>query len=129
MSPTTSRGPADLDVRPKQSPAYNRGMMLESTEEIDYSLDSAKDLKPPYSYATMIGQAILASDEEKLTLNNIYTWIMDKYAFYRHSQSGWQVRERAAIFLIADHHPELHPAQPVVEQSLREDSSANRRTG
>ena len=75
----------------KQSPLYNRGMMMESTEEIDYSKDSAKDLKPPYSYATLIAQAIFSSEEEKLTLNSIYNWIMDKYAFYRHSQSGWQV--------------------------------------
>ncbi|OJJ39327.1 hypothetical protein ASPWEDRAFT_169181 [Aspergillus wentii DTO 134E9] len=74
----------------KQSPLYNRGMMMESTEEIDYSNDSSKDLKPPYSYATLIAQAIFSSEEEKLTLNNIYNWIMDKYAFYRHSQSGWQ---------------------------------------
>ncbi|KAL4906246.1 hypothetical protein BDW74DRAFT_140154 [Aspergillus multicolor] len=74
----------------KQSPLYNRGMMMESTEEIDYSNDAAKDLKPPYSYATLIAQAIFSSEEEKLTLNNIYNWIMDKYAFYRHSQSGWQ---------------------------------------
>lgn len=74
----------------KQSPLYNRGMMMESTEEIDYSHDSAKDLKPPYSYATMIAQAIFSSEEEKLTLNSIYQWIMEKYAFYRHSQSGWQ---------------------------------------
>ncbi|KAI9837997.1 MAG: hypothetical protein M1819_006151 [Sarea resinae] len=88
-TPASSRG-ADTDQKSKPSPAYNRGMMLESTEEIDYSLDSAKDIKPPFSYATMIGQAILASDEEKLTLNNIYQWIMEKYAFYRHSQSGWQ---------------------------------------
>lgn len=76
----------------KQSPLYNRGMMMESTEEIDYSKDSAKDLKPPFSYATMIAQAIFSSEEEKLTLNNIYTWIMEKYAFYRHTSSGWQVR-------------------------------------
>lgn len=76
----------------KQSPLYNRGMMMESTEEIDYSQDSAKDLKPPYSYATMIAQAIFSSEEEKLTLSSIYQWIMEKYAFYRHSQSGWQVR-------------------------------------
>ncbi|GAM39237.1 hypothetical protein TCE0_034f10614 [Talaromyces pinophilus] len=74
----------------KQSPLYNRGMMMESTEEIDYSQDAAKDLKPPYSYATMIAQAIFSSEEEKLTLNSIYQWIMEKYAFYRHSQSGWQ---------------------------------------
>jgi len=74
----------------KQSPLYNRGMMMESTEEIDYSKDAAKDLKPPYSYATLIAQAIFSSEEEKLTLNSIYNWIMDRYAFYRHSQSGWQ---------------------------------------
>lgn len=74
----------------KQSPLYNRGMMMESTEEIDYSKDAAKDLKPPYSYATLIAQAIFSSEEEKLTLNSIYNWIMEKYAFYRHSQSGWQ---------------------------------------
>lgn len=85
-SPDTSGGLTAT----KQSPLYNRGMMMESTEEIDYSQDSAKDLKPPYSYATMIAQAIFSSEEEKLTLNSIYQWIMEKYAFYRHSQSGWQ---------------------------------------
>ncbi|KAE8355202.1 fork head domain-containing protein [Aspergillus coremiiformis] len=85
------RSPDTVGARTaKQSPLYNRGMMMESTEEIDYSKDSAKDLKPPYSYATLIAQAIFSSEEEKLTLNNIYNWIMDKYAFYRHSQSGWQ---------------------------------------
>lgn len=88
------RSPDTVGARTaKQSPLYNRGMMMESTEEIDYSKDSAKDLKPPYSYATLIAQAIFSSEEEKLTLNNIYNWIMDKYAFYRHSQSGWQVRD------------------------------------
>lgn len=86
-SPDTNSGGAST----KQSPLYNRGMMMESTEEIDYSKDSAKDLKPPYSYATMIAQAIFSSEEEKLTLNSIYQFIMDKYAFYRHSNSGWQV--------------------------------------
>lgn len=85
------RSPDTVGARTaKQSPLYNRGMMMESTEEIDYSKDSAKDLKPPYSYATLIAQAIFSSEEEKLTLNNIYNWIMDRYAFYRHSQSGWQ---------------------------------------
>lgn len=85
------RSPDTVGARTaKQSPLYNRGMMMESTEEIDYSKDSAKDLKPPYSYATLIAQAIFSSEEEKLTLNSIYNWIMDRYAFYRHSQSGWQ---------------------------------------
>jgi len=80
---------------------YNRGMLMESTQEIDYSRDAAKDLKPPFSYATMIAQAIFSSDEEKLTLNNIYGWIQDKYAFYRHSNSGWQVRGILFLMFLA----------------------------
>ena len=66
-------------------------MMLDSTEEIDYSLDSSKDIKPPHSYAQLIGQAILSSPEEMLTLANIYTYIKEKYAFFRYSTGGWQV--------------------------------------
>ncbi|RMZ87187.1 hypothetical protein DV736_g5582, partial [Chaetothyriales sp. CBS 134916] len=79
-----------FDSKTVLSPMYGRGMMMESTQEIDYSRDSAKDLKPPFSYATMIAQAIFSSQEEKLTLSNIYSFIADKYAFYRHSNSGWQ---------------------------------------
>ncbi|KAK9496306.1 fork head domain-containing protein [Lipomyces doorenjongii] len=56
----------------------------------DLSLDEAKDIKPPYSYATMISQAILSSPEGKLTLASIYAWISDHYSFYRHAKSGWQ---------------------------------------
>ena len=80
-----------FDSKATISPMYGRGMMMESTQEIDYSRDSAKDLKPPYSYANMIAQAIFSTPEEKMTLSNIYSFIADKYAFYRHSNSGWQV--------------------------------------
>ncbi|KAJ9660209.1 transcription factor [Neophaeococcomyces mojaviensis] len=94
---TTTPPPSDgrnqrsvFDSKSTMSPMYGRGMLMESTQEIDYSRDSAKDLKPPYSYAHMIAQAIFSSEEEKLTLSNIYSFIADRYAFYRHSNSGWQ---------------------------------------
>lgn len=80
-----------FDSKAPISPMYGRGMLMQSNQEIDYSRDSAKDLKPPFSYATMIAQAIFSSEEEKLTLSNIYSFIAEKYAFYRHSNSGWQV--------------------------------------
>ncbi|KAK2743666.1 transcription factor [Myotisia sp. PD_48] len=85
-----SRDTVEAIPPPKLSPGYRRGMMMESTEEIDYSEDAAKDIKPPFSYANMIAQAIFSTEEEKLSLSNIYKFIMQKYAFYRHSQSGWQ---------------------------------------
>ena len=95
-APLQHDGSTDLrlpssQAAPKGSPTYSRGLMLESTEDIDHSVDSAKDIKPPYSYAQMIGMAILDSPEEKLTLSKIYDWIKERYAFYRHSSGGWQV--------------------------------------
>ena len=77
----------------KPSPAsngYARGVMIESTESIDYAADAAKDLKPPHSYAQLIGMAILSTSEQQMTLNNIYKWIMANYAFYRFNTGGWQ---------------------------------------
>jgi hypothetical protein len=84
---------SEKDPRTKGSPAaYPRGMLLDSTEDIDFSQDSAKDIKPPHSYAQLIGQAILSSPEETLALANIYQFIRDRYAYFRHTSAGWQVR-------------------------------------
>ncbi|KAI7886289.1 hypothetical protein K492DRAFT_122784 [Lichtheimia hyalospora FSU 10163] len=47
--------------------------------------------RPPFSYSSLIAQAILASDHEKLTLREIYQWIMEKYpALYDVNDTGWQ---------------------------------------
>ncbi|KAF9573301.1 Forkhead box protein J3 [Mortierella alpina] len=46
--------------------------------------------KPAISYATLISQAILESTRMKLTLGDIYSWIMTNYPYYRYSSSGWQ---------------------------------------
>ena len=90
-TPTSIRD-KNKEIKIKSSPSQIRGMMVESTEDIDYSLDTAKDLKPPRSYATLIGQAILASEEQKLTLAKIYDFIKDNYAYYRLNPNlGWQV--------------------------------------
>lgn len=56
----------------------------------DYSKDDAKDLKPPYSYATMITQAILSNPQGILSLSEIYDWISNHFAYYRHTKQGWQ---------------------------------------
>jgi hypothetical protein len=112
---------SELDPRSKGSPAaYPRGMMLDSTEEIDYSLDSAKDIKPPHSYAQLIGQAIMSSPEQMLTLANIYQYIRDRYAFFRHTNAGWQVGEiRSFSIVFSLTRPEFHPPQSLLEQVFR----------
>ncbi|KAF1851198.1 forkhead box protein J2 [Cucurbitaria berberidis CBS 394.84] len=47
--------------------------------------------KPTYSYAMLIGMAILRAPSRRLTLAQIYKWISDTFVFYRNSQeTGWQ---------------------------------------
>jgi hypothetical protein len=60
------------------------------SSEQDYSKDDAKDLKPPYSYATMITQAILSNPQGILSLAEIYDWISSHFAYYRYTKQGWQ---------------------------------------
>lgn len=46
--------------------------------------------KPTYSYAQMIGMAILRAPERRLTLAQIYDWISTNFAFYREdTKQGW----------------------------------------
>lgn len=78
----------------KTSPVGGNGAnnVILSTNDLDLSLDENKAIKPQYSYAQMITQAILSTNEDKLTLNGIYTYIMDNYSYYRYqAAAGWQV--------------------------------------
>ena len=70
---------------------------MESTEQIDYALESSKDLKPACSYASMITWAIISTADETLSLAGIYSWIKAHYAYYRAAGGGWQVREALAL--------------------------------
>ena len=47
--------------------------------------------KPPYSYAVLIGMAILRAPDRRLTLAQIYKWISDTFSHYRNkAEPGWQ---------------------------------------
>lgn len=85
--------PSRTQPGPKTSPskASASGSVILNTNEIDLSLDENKVIKPQYSYAQMITQAIMSTADEKLNLNGIYNYIMTNYAYYRFQQpSGWQ---------------------------------------
>ncbi|KAG1462762.1 hypothetical protein G6F46_006848 [Rhizopus delemar] len=50
-----------------------------------------KRRRPPFSYSSLIAQAILASENERMTLRDIYNWIINKYpTLYNAQDTGWQ---------------------------------------
>lgn len=56
--------------------------------------DGKKYTKPPYSYAQLIVQALLASGDRRQTLSSIYQFIAEKYPYYRLEDKGWKVSQR-----------------------------------
>lgn len=87
----TQRTSAQTGLNLNQSPPFGRGIVMESSQLIDYSSDSAKDIKPGLSYATMIAQAITSTPDQSISLKGIYDWIVTNFSYYRHHGGNWQV--------------------------------------
>lgn len=77
--------PIKLSTKRSMRTSTTRNFTLPST--LEYQDGS----KPPFSYASLIAQAIICNPKQRLALCNIYTWIMDTYPFYRIQTCGWQV--------------------------------------
>ncbi|KAI1317931.1 Pre-rRNA-processing protein fhl1 [Mortierella claussenii] len=74
----------------KSSVAASKHAPGTPTEQFDSSEYSSKDTKPPFSYASLIAQAINSTPSRKLTLNGIYQHITTHYPYYQLAQNGWQ---------------------------------------
>ncbi|XP_041123671.1 forkhead box protein J2 [Polyodon spathula] len=46
--------------------------------------------KPPFSYATLISQAIKSTARGRMSLNDIYSWICEQYPYYKNTAAGWK---------------------------------------
>lgn len=57
---------------------------------ISYLVDAHGNKKPPYSYADLIRMAILSTESKRMTLNEIYEYVLEKYPYYREANHGWK---------------------------------------
>lgn len=49
----------------------------------------SEHIKPKYSYTQLITEALMSTKDKKMTLNQIYTYIEEKYPYYRNKKI-WQ---------------------------------------
>ncbi|KLJ10439.1 forkhead transcription factor HCM1 [Blastomyces silverae] len=83
--------PAPLSKdRPSKKPKREELSFVELPDPMDMPRIRDDGAKPPYSYAILIGMAILRAPNRRLTLAQIYKWISDTFVFYRAGDSGWQ---------------------------------------
>ncbi|PGG98920.1 hypothetical protein AJ80_09437 [Polytolypa hystricis UAMH7299] len=82
--------PAPQKDRPIKKQKHEEPSVLHLPNPQDMPPVEDDGTKPPYSYAILIGMAILRSPNRRLTLSQIYKWISDNFVFYRSGDSGWQ---------------------------------------
>ncbi|XP_061780257.1 forkhead box protein P4-like [Nerophis lumbriciformis] len=58
--------------------------------ENEHALYKDADIRPPFTYATLIRQAIMASPDKQLTLNEIYNWFTRTFAYFRRNAATWK---------------------------------------
>ncbi|XP_048123480.1 forkhead box protein P2 isoform X13 [Alosa alosa] len=56
----------------------------------NYEFYKNADVRPPFTYATLIRQAIMDSNDMQLTLNEIYSWFTRTFAYFRRNAATWK---------------------------------------
>ncbi|KAI9519654.1 hypothetical protein NQZ68_025792 [Dissostichus eleginoides] len=60
------------------------------SSENEYELYKNNDIRPPFTYATLIRQAIMETSDMQLTLNEIYNWFTRTFAYFRRNAATWK---------------------------------------
>ncbi|CAG0885363.1 unnamed protein product [Darwinula stevensoni] len=65
---------------------------IDISEEIERNREFYKnaDVRPPFTYASLIRQAIIESPEKQLTLNEIYNWFQNTFCYFRRNAATWK---------------------------------------
>lgn len=51
------------------------------------------DVRPPFTYASLIRQSIIESPDKQLTLNEIYNWFQNTFCYFRRNAATWKVSD------------------------------------
>ncbi|XP_063986258.1 forkhead box protein F2-like [Diachasmimorpha longicaudata] len=83
--PLVSRTPSSVISSLSQSDT-----LMTSAPEAPRKPGARRQEKPPYSYIALIVMAIQSSPDKRLTLSEIYTFLQQRFPFFRGSYQGWK---------------------------------------
>ncbi|KAG0417310.1 hypothetical protein HPB47_005710, partial [Ixodes persulcatus] len=91
VSPLSGMEVASLPDSPIRRRVAERAN-LDITEEIQRNREFYKsaDVRPPFTYASLIRQAIIESPDKQLTLNEIYNWFQNTFCYFRRNAATWK---------------------------------------
>ncbi|XP_070406388.1 forkhead box protein P2 isoform X2 [Nothobranchius furzeri] len=65
-------------------------LVFSLSSENEYELYKNTEIRPPFTYATLIRQAITEASDTQLTLNEIYNWFTRTFAYFRSNAATWK---------------------------------------
>ncbi|XP_023649714.1 forkhead box protein P1-B isoform X3 [Paramormyrops kingsleyae] len=75
-------------MRRRYSEKYNMPISPDIVQNKEFYMNA--EVRPPFTYASLIRQAILESPEKQLTLNEIYNWFTRMFAYFRRNAATWK---------------------------------------
>ncbi|CAL4100443.1 unnamed protein product [Meganyctiphanes norvegica] len=65
---------------------------LDVSEELHHNREFYKhnEVRPPFTYASLIRQGIIESPDRQLTLNEVYNWFQNSFAYFRRNAATWK---------------------------------------
>ncbi|XP_024082168.1 forkhead box protein P1 isoform X3 [Cimex lectularius] len=65
---------------------------LDVQQELERNKEFYKnaDVRPPFTYASLIRQSIIESPDKQLTLNEIYNWFQNTFCYFRRNAATWK---------------------------------------
>uniref|UniRef100_A0A8C5C109 Forkhead box P1b n=1 Tax=Gadus morhua TaxID=8049 RepID=A0A8C5C109_GADMO len=75
-------------MRRRYSDKYSMPISPDIVQNKEFYMNA--EVRPPFTYASLIRQAILESPEKQLTLNEIYNWFTRMFAYFRRNAATWK---------------------------------------
>lgn len=86
----TSRSNIASMMSPLSQSQAMDSLLASSNSDSPRKAGTRRQEKPPYSYIALIVMAIQSSPGKRLTLSEIYTFLQQRFAFFRGAYQGWK---------------------------------------